>query len=69
METDGDNLEQIYAMQKDWLTNFDKPEHESVFVLWNTDLRAKCRDQVVEQCRKIRADEPFDLTKLQAIDE
>ena len=54
METDGDNLEVIHAMQKDWLSNFDKQEHESVFVLWNTDLRAKCQDQVLEQCRKIR---------------
>jgi len=43
MENDADNMELIAAMQKEWLRNFDKMRFESVFVLWNVELRTKCK--------------------------
>ena len=38
METDGDNPALIEKMQQEWLKSFEK-DHESVFVLWNAELR------------------------------
>lgn len=48
MENDADNLEFIAAMQKEWLRNFDRTTYESVFVLWNDELRGKCQAQIEE---------------------